>query len=163
MANLKRDLSGGVAISSRPRCFLFAFFTLLFLTASPQSYAQTQIVVPCDSVMHSSQWFSLSPDGSQSFKIVASNAGGQNCNIQTTTWSRNHWTPTCWVTWSSSSETDYTCHNWNTVFGDSWSIQFSYMACPASGCTTDPKVTSVIENVQRALNREGAGLMHSHK
>lgn len=85
-------------------------------------------VPSCDGKSHDSPWYTVGPDASQLFVVQAPDG----CEIQSTTWNRNHWTMTCWTSGFSDSYTNYECHNWNTVWGDSWQVNFVGVACPSN-------------------------------
>jgi hypothetical protein len=136
---------------------------LTFLFIVNISKATTIITAPCDSTTHQSAWYSIGADASSDFRINAgSDEKGNSCDVQTTAWNRDHWTITCWVTSSSSNHTSYTCHNWNTVFGDSWKASFSYMACPQSGCVTSKEEQSMIQNIKESIKNKDTHLMRDN-
>lgn len=95
----------------------------------------TTFTVPCDSMAHTSPWYTVGADASELYVVKAA----PGCDIQTTAWNRNHWTMTCWTSGFGDNYTNYECHNWNTIWGDAWKISFTAMACPTSGCTTTPE------------------------
>ena len=130
---------------------LIMFMGMLLL--SMNVYADDTILAPCDSKTHQSEWYTISPDGDLIVKIQSQSVEPPptTCKIQTTAWNRNHWTVTCWVQMSAPWYTEYRCHNWNTVWGDSWKASFMYMACPSSGCVTDAKEAKLLSDMMTTL------------
>lgn len=148
-------------ITSRILCIL-SLAAAMFVSGN--AFAETDIVAPCDSTTHQSDWLKIDADASIDVTITAgAQQDGKSCNIQTTAWNRDHWTVTCWVTSSGATYTSYECHNWNTVFGDSWHASFMYMACPTTGCVTDAKEKGVIAAVRRSLNSHAQSVMQNRE
>ena len=80
---------------------------------------------PCGDV-YKSGWYSIGPDKSVGARVESSIQNNPECGIKATSYYRNHWTVTCWRTtdWGPTY-TDYECHNWNTIWGDSWAFYFT--------------------------------------
>lgn len=129
--------------------------------AATNVMATTTIIAPCDSTTHESKWYTIEADASRNFVIEAGSTSDASCNIQTTAWSRNHSTITCFVSGYTNTHTSYTCHNWNTIWGDAWKVSFSYMACPLKGCTTSKEEKAMIQNIKESLDTKEASLMRS--
>ena len=99
----------------------------------PEISHKTWVIPACSGQTWDSGWYKVEPDGATEI-VVRSGTDPTDCEIQASTWKRTHWTITCWVTWSSSTQTTYRCQNWNTVFGDAHYAEIAASACPSSGC-----------------------------
>lgn len=88
-----------------------------------ENYGANWVIPGACGTTQQSGWYSIGADDSESAMVQTPLP---NCTLKSSSYYRNHWTVTCWRNpddWGKTY-TGYECHNWNTVFGDSWAFMF---------------------------------------